>query len=71
MIIECINVNALVSIQQPRTFGDWDGHADPLPSGLRGRGGQNTQRDNGRRESEAHSRKTNVTEESQEYLVVF
>ena len=61
MRFECINVNALVSVQQSGAFGDWDGQADPLPSRLRGRGGQNGERNDGCREGEAHSRKMAVT----------
>lgn len=63
MRVECIEINALVGVHQIGTFGDWDGDASPLPSGLRGSGGQDSQCNNGGCESEAHSSQVNVTKE--------
>lgn len=71
MRFKSINVYALVGVQQSRAFGDWDRQADPLPGRLRGSGSQNSERNDGRREGEAHSRKMGATKESWEYLVGF
>lgn len=35
MRVKCVEIDALVSVHQPRAFGDWDGRADSLPNGLR------------------------------------